>query len=179
MRSLEDNLAQYAACHRDRRNIATHFAGIPLIVFAVVLALARFAIPFAGIEVTLAAATSIAAAAYYLRLDPAFGIAMAVTLFAMCALASEVVARLPGGSVTALAAALFAVGWALQFWGHRFEGVKPAFLDDARQLLIGPLFVCAEIAFLFGARPALRRHIEERVGHTVARRRHDTAPQTR
>ena len=40
MKSLEENLTQYAAYHRDRRNIATHFFGIPLIVFAIVLALA-------------------------------------------------------------------------------------------------------------------------------------------
>jgi hypothetical protein len=32
--------------------------------------------------------------------------------------------------------------------------------------------VCAEAFFLFGAKPALRRYIEERVGPTVARRTH-------
>ena len=30
MKTLTDHLAQYAAYHRDRRNIATHFIGIPL-----------------------------------------------------------------------------------------------------------------------------------------------------
>jgi uncharacterized membrane protein YGL010W len=48
--------------------------------------------------------------------------------------------------------------------------MKPAFLDDAKQLLIGPLFVCAEIFFLLGLKPGLRRYIEDRVGPTVARR---------
>ena len=38
------------------------------------------------------------------------------------------------------------------------------------QLIIGPLFVCAEAFFLLGAKPQLRRYIEERVGPTVARR---------
>lgn len=32
MRTLTDHLRQYAAYHRDRRNIVTHFAGIPMIV---------------------------------------------------------------------------------------------------------------------------------------------------
>ena len=41
--------------------------------------------------------------------------------------------------------------------------------------IIGPLFVCAEIFFLLGAKPQLRRYIEERVGPTVARREHSTA----
>ena len=34
MRSLIEQLAQYAAYHRDRCNIATHFVGIPMIVLA-------------------------------------------------------------------------------------------------------------------------------------------------
>lgn len=179
MRSLEESLTRYAACHRDRRNIATHFAGIPLIVFAVVLALATVSFPAAGLTVTLAALASVAASAYYFRLDAAFGAAMAATFFVLCAIASEVTARLPEGAVLAFAALAFAAGWGLQFWGHRFEGVKPAFLDDARQLLIGPLFVCAEVFFFFGAKPALRRHIEDRVGPTVARRAPSPATQAR
>ena len=48
--------------------------------------------------------------------------------------------------------------------------MKPAFFDDVKQLLVGPLFVCAEIAFAFGARGELRSRIEAHVGPTVARR---------
>ena len=40
--------------------------------------------------------------------------------------------------------AIFVVGWAIQFLGHKFEGMKPAFFDDVKQLLIGPIFVAAE-----------------------------------
>jgi uncharacterized membrane protein YGL010W len=179
LKTLAENLTQYAAYHRDRRNIATHFFGIPLIVFAVVLALATVEFPVAGLAVTPAAIAAFAACAWYFRLDAAFGAAMAVTLFAMCALASEAIARLPTWGALALAAALFAAGWALQFWGHRFEGMKPAFLDDARQLLIGPLFVCAEVFFFFGAKPRLRRYIEDRVGPVVARRAPSAAAEPR
>ena len=44
LRPAVDLLAQYAEYHRDRRNIATHLIGVPLIVFglAVLLAGARF-----------------------------------------------------------------------------------------------------------------------------------------
>ena len=34
MRAATELLTQYAAYHRDRRNIATHFVGVPMIVFA-------------------------------------------------------------------------------------------------------------------------------------------------
>ena len=170
MKRLDALLTQYAAYHRDRRNIATHFAGVPMIVFAIVLALATVAFPVGPVELTLAAALSIAASLYYLRLDLGFGIAMAMILFAMCAAASEVTHRWGTGPALGWAAAIFIIGWALQFWGHRFEGMKPAFFDDAKQLLIGPLFVLAELFFLLGLRAPLRRHIEVRVGPTVARR---------
>jgi uncharacterized membrane protein YGL010W len=32
------------------------------------------------------------------------------------------------------------VGWAFQFAGHVFEGKKPAFIDDKRQLVVGALW---------------------------------------
>ena len=41
MRTATDLLSQYAAYHRDRRNIASHFVGVPMIVFAVGVLLAR------------------------------------------------------------------------------------------------------------------------------------------
>ena len=174
MKSVEQNLTQYAAYHRDRRNIATHFAGVPMIVFAIVLALATLAFPLGTVTLTAATVVSIAAVAYYLVLDRVLGVAMAIVLFLMCAGASEVTARFSTGAALGLALAIFVVGWALQFLGHKYEGVKPAFFDDVRQLIIGPLFVCAEAFFLLGAKPELRRYIEARVGPTVPRR--DGAP---
>jgi uncharacterized membrane protein YGL010W len=170
VKRVEQALTQYAAYHRDRRNIATHFVGVPMIVFAIVLSLANASLAVGPVVVTLAAVVSLAACAYYLRLDLALGVAMAVVLFAMCAGASEMTHRLSAGAVLGWAVAIFVVGWAIQFVGHKYEGVKPAFFDDAKQLIIGPLFVCAEAFFLLGAKPALRRYIEARVGPTVPRR---------
>ena len=44
MKSLVDRLASYAAYHRDKRNIATHFVGIPMILVGTQAALARVGI---------------------------------------------------------------------------------------------------------------------------------------
>jgi uncharacterized membrane protein YGL010W len=41
MKTLTEQLAGYAAYHRDGRNIATHLVGVPVIVFAVVVLLSR------------------------------------------------------------------------------------------------------------------------------------------
>jgi len=168
--ALERNLVQYAAYHRDRRNIATHLVGVPVIVFSGLLALTTFAVTLDPFAITGAAALSIAMVAWYLWLDRAFGVAMAIAFFVLCAGASEIEPRLGAGPTLVLAAALFTAGWALQFLGHKFEGMKPAFFDDVKQLLVGPLFVCVEIAFLFGARDELRQRVEAHVGPTVARR---------
>ena len=39
-----------------------------------------------------------------------------------------------------LAVPMFTVGWTFQFVGHAFEGKKPSFVDDKRQLLVGLLW---------------------------------------
>lgn len=69
MKTLTDQLTQYAAYHRDRRNIATHFIGIPMIVLAVTILLARPAVELAGLPVSAATAVALATGAYWLRLD--------------------------------------------------------------------------------------------------------------
>jgi len=174
LKSVQENLTQYAAYHRDRRNIATHFVGVPLIVFSMILALATMSVSLGTVTLTAAALVSIGLVGYYLVLDRVLGVAMAIAMFLFCAAASEISARFSTGATLTLAVVVFVVGWVLQFLGHKYEGMKPAFFDDAKQLLIGPLFVCAEAFFMLGGRPHLRRYVEERVGPTVARR--DGAP---
>lgn len=166
MKTLTDQLAGYAAYHRDRRNIATHLVGIPAIVFAVVVLLSRpvLAAP-GGVPLTPALAAAAAATAWYVALDRPLGFGMGGVFAAMLALAAPIAAG-PTGAWLAWGLGLFVAGWIVQFVGHAFEGRKPAFLDDVIGLLIGPLFVAAELLFLLGARGALRAEIERRAGPT-------------
>ena len=39
-----------------------------------------------------------------------------------------------------LAAGMFTVGWGFQFVGHYFEGKKPSFVSDKRNLVVGLLW---------------------------------------
>jgi uncharacterized membrane protein YGL010W len=39
-----------------------------------------------------------------------------------------------------LAATLFTTGWGFQFVGHYFEGKKPSFVNDKRNLMVGLLW---------------------------------------
>lgn len=167
MRNLEQQITQYAAYHRDRRNIATHFVGVPMIVFAVVLAL----VPWTIFGVNLALIVLVGAAAYYLFLDKALGTAMLAFLFFCYLVAVYLNARLDNTVVTmGLAAFLFVVGWIIQFVGHKFEGIKPAFTDDIIGLAIGPLFIMTELFFALGLKRGLKKYVEARVGPLLAAR---------
>ncbi|MBL8522668.1 MAG: DUF962 domain-containing protein [Betaproteobacteria bacterium] len=167
MRNLEQQITQYAAYHRDRRNIATHFFGVPMIVFSVVLALSPFAVN--GVNVALLALAM--AAVYYIFLDVALGTAMLIFLF-VCYLISIYLNAKIGhtGVVMGLAVALFVIGWIIQFIGHKYEGMKPAFTDDIMGLIIGPLFIMTEVFFALGLKAGLKKYVEDRVGPTLAAR---------
>lgn len=162
-RTLTDHLSRYAAYHRDRRNIATHFIGIPMIVLAVAILLARPSVPVYGVPVSLASVAVVACVLFYLRLDVRFGIAMAVLYGAALWVASQVAAASLAVWL-ASGVGLFVLGWTLQFVGHYFEGRKPAFVDDLAGLIVGPLFVVAEAGFAFGLRKDLQAAIEARAG---------------
>lgn len=165
MKSLTDQLANYAAYHRDRRNIATHFVGIPMIVVGVATLLARPAWMVAGWPVSAATVVTLLTVVYYLRLDLRFGAAMALIMGAALA-AGQTLAAQSTAVWVAAGVGLFVVGWAFQFVGHVYEGRKPAFVDDLIGLIIGPLFVVAEAAFALGLRGEVLREIEARVGPT-------------
>jgi uncharacterized membrane protein YGL010W len=65
MKTLTEQLAGYAAYHRDRRNIATHLVGVPVIVFAVVVLMSRPTLgTVGGVTVTPALIAAVAAGLY-------------------------------------------------------------------------------------------------------------------
>ena len=165
MKTLVDQLSQYADYHRDGRNVLTHFVGVPMIVFAVVMLLSRPAWVWgdSGFILSPAVLAALAASIYYMLLDMRYGIALAVVLGGMLAvgawLAQQSLAMWLGWGV-----GMFVVGWVIQFIGHHWEGRKPAFMDDVMGLLIGPLFVLAEMGFALGLRKEVQHAVEARSG---------------
>lgn len=164
MNKLVDLLAQYASYHRDRRNILTHLFGIPLIVLSLMVLLARpTLLTLGGVAINPGMVIAAVLALYYLKLDLRMGAVMAVLL----ALGLDVAlytAPLATGAWLGLGFGLFVVGWIFQFLGHHYEGRKPAFVDDVIGLIIGPLFVLAEVAFLLGLRKEVEAAIAEKAG---------------
>ncbi|BAU71819.1 Mpo1 family 2-hydroxy fatty acid dioxygenase [Metapseudomonas furukawaii] len=168
MKTLIDHLGQYAEYHRDRRNIATHFVGIPMIVLAVAVLLSRPGFEAFGLWLSPAALVSLLSARFYFRLDGAYGLVMAMVLL-LCLWVGAGLAVQSTALWLGVGLALFVVGWIIQFVGHHYEGRKPAFVDDLSGLIVGPLFVLAELGFLMGLRREVERAVEERAGPTCIR----------
>jgi uncharacterized membrane protein YGL010W len=167
MKSLQTQLSQYASYHRDRRNVWTHFVGIPMIVVALTTLLSPltwFGIPISIhghpglLQLSVATALVLLASIFYLLLDVRYGLVM-LLLLALAGAAGEQIVMASGSLWWVSGLGLFVVGWVFQFIGHHFEGRKPAFVDDLVGLLIGPLFIVAEAGFLLG----LRRDVESEV----------------
>ena len=158
MKTLIQQLGTYAAYHRDRRNVMTHFVGIPMIVLAAAILLARPSFEIVGTPMTPVQIVTTTLMVYYVLLDLRYGIAMGV-LLQLCMAAALSVAKADQITWLAWGVGLFVLGWIIQFVGHIFEGRKPAFFDDLMGLAIGPLFVVAEAGFLLG----LRRDVQQAI----------------
>lgn len=170
MLAATDLLSEYAQYHRDQRNIASHFVGVPMIVFAIGVLLARPTFELGGLAISPAWILFAATALWYLtRGSLVLGAAVSGAVGILLAAAQQV-AHLGGLAVWfGWGVCVFLLGWVIQFAGHWYEGRKPAFADDLVGLLIGPMFVTAEALFALGWNKPLLAEIERRAGPTVLR----------
>jgi uncharacterized membrane protein YGL010W len=162
-------LKQYAEYHRDRRNIATHLVGVPMIVFGVGVLLSRPAFDAVGIALTPAWVVFALVGLWYLTRGAfLLGVAVTATVGVLIALA-HTAGSSGAGSWLTWGLGFFGVGWVIQFVGHYYEGRKPAFADDIVGLLVGPMFVVLELLAGLGGFKALMTDIERHAGPTHLR----------
>ena len=158
MKTLDQQMAVYAAYHRNRWNRLTHFIGVPAIVFAILVPMCWVPI---GDGVTLAHLFLGAVLAYYFLLDVPLAIATAVVT---CALfyAAKLAAGTGFASGGIWSGSFFVGGWIFQLLGHVFEGRKPALADNLFQIFIAPIFLVAELFFALGLKLEVREKVEAR-----------------
>lgn len=143
MKRLDTWLDRYGESHRNPTNKTIHWICIPLIMWSL-LGMAC-ALPIPGTTPwlhlgTLGAALSIA---YYVVLSPRLAIGMVAVAAAMLALVAEMATwSIP---LWAVSVGVFFAAWVGQFVGHKIEGKKPSFFEDLQFLLIGPLWLLADV----------------------------------
>lgn len=155
-------LASYASVHRDWRNKATHFVGIPLIVFSLQLILSLWRFDVGDRLWTASLAITVVAVLGWLALDLGIGLVMAVLMAASWYVAEALAGSLASAQAVWIAfTTLFVGGWILQFLGHHYEGKRPALIDNIFQAFIGPMFLVAEALVVMGQRTDLAEAMGE------------------
>ena len=125
-RSAPELMVQYAHYHRDRRNIATHLVGVPLIFTAIALWLAFPLGRWAPYGITAAWVVWALTSFWYLtRQAPLLGLVTAAVNGLLVALAHTLAGLSPAWGLAPwmLGLALFVVGWVFQFVGHGHDGL--------------------------------------------------------
>ncbi|HEY7758697.1 MAG TPA: Mpo1-like protein [Burkholderiales bacterium] len=164
MTTLEGQMAFYMRYHRDPRNKATHFVGVPLITFSLLVPMSWLAVDVSGVQITLAHLFLVAVFAYYLYLDATLALALAPVV-AVLLYAAQWAAGLGYTSGWAVFGAAFVGGWILQLVGHWFEGKRPALVDNIWQIFVAPLFLMVEALAMLGWKRDLLRRAEELAAH--------------
>ena len=161
MQSLEQQMSFYAAYHQDARNKATHFVGVPMIIFGLFIALGWARIEALGVTLTAAMLLAAVVLIWYFLLDVPLALAMLVTNGVLLYLADLVsVQPIATGALWFLA--FFGGGWVIQLVGHAYEGRKPALVDNFFQIFVAPIFLAAEVFFTLGYKPALHAAVQKR-----------------
>ena len=149
-------LATYASYHRDERNRATHFIGIPAIVFSILVPLAL--VRDSGISAAMLVA--LLAVLGWIALDRTIGFAMLIMIAPMLVVAEWIALRYGSTTAWIVFAIFFIGGWVFQLVGHVWEGRRPALADNLFQAFIGPMFIMAEVLMAIGLKRELKALID-------------------
>ncbi|MDB5985290.1 MAG: hypothetical protein JWR16_343 [Nevskia sp.] len=143
MKPIQSWLDEYRSSHRNPTNKALHWLCIPPIVFAV-FGLLR-ALPFGDELVNGGTLAVVLTLIYYCLLSWRLALGM-VGVFAVLYWGVQYsYTHLDLSTHLTLMVTIFVIAWIGQFVGHKVEGAKPSFFKDLQFLLIGPLWLLADL----------------------------------
>jgi uncharacterized membrane protein YGL010W len=155
MRTAAQWLDDYGDSHRNHTNKVLHWICVPVIAWCVLGLL--WSLPFpAGIRAPHPAANwgSIAvlgALSYYSFLSVRLA-AGALPLLFVFLWSIDQVDQWQSVPLWSICVVLFVVAWIGQFVGHAIEGKRPSFFKDVQFLMIGPLWLLADVYRKMGIR---------------------------
>ncbi|MEO2047843.1 MAG: Mpo1-like protein [Pirellulales bacterium] len=146
---------EYAVCHQNHTNKILHWICIPLIMLSLIGLIWAIPVPalisrqfsqFNWAWLTLAAC---------LMFYSLISMALMLGMFLLSVAFVGIIVFYQWANFTSVASAslfIFVSAWIGQFVGHKIEGRKPAFFDDLKFLLIGPLWLLGFIYRRLGIR---------------------------
>jgi len=155
MRTISQWLDEYGESHRNPTNKMLHWICVPVIVWCVLGLLWSIPVP-GGIRethpaVNWAGIALVAAIFYYSVLSFPLAIGALPFLLAFLWLLARL-DHLAGVPLWSICIFLFVVAWIGQFIGHAIEGKRPSFFKDIQFLMIGPLWLLADVYRRMGIR---------------------------
>lgn len=152
MQSVGYYLDEYGKDHRNPVNKALHRVCVPAIMLSLLGLLWSIPVPVAaanlGPYANWATAFVALALVYYVTLSPRLALGMLLVAL-LAILIIEWLSTLPW-PLWQSCATIFVVAWIGQFVGHGVEGKRPSFFRDLQYLLIGPLWILADVYRRFG-----------------------------
>ena len=145
MRSAQQWVGEYSESHRNATNKLIHKICVPAIVWTVAALLWCIPVPAGWPVGTWSLLSAALALVFYFRLSLNMGLGMLcyfAVAFGLCYwLARWIGLKGLGGS----AAVVFVVAWIAQFIGPDIEGKRPSFMKDLAFLLVGPMWLLADL----------------------------------
>lgn len=150
----------YAAHHQNPKTQQTHWIGVPLITFALMVLLGCVKIVIPGVfQTSLACIATILLLLYYLRLQWLLAITLTPIMLILVGIASWLTQGGPNTIASWVFIICFVGGWTLQLYGHFISHERPAFMTQLSQTWIAPLYLMAEVFFLAGLLTDLKTKI--------------------
>jgi uncharacterized membrane protein YGL010W len=160
MKSFIEQARCYAAHHQNPRTQQTHWIGVPLITFSLMIFLGFVKIVIPGVyQISLACITTLVLLVYYFRLHWLLALAVAPFMLFLLWLAHLLSDSGPNTVALWIFVIAFISGWTLQLYGHYVSEEKPAFITHLSQIFIAPLYLMAELLFRAGLLKSLKKQI--------------------
>lgn len=142
MKSFNGWLEDYEQSHRNPINRTLNWICLPQTAFAIWLGLK--CVPLGSAMFNAATVAAIGTWLFYLKLSRPLALGMMVVLPALYA-GVLLVESVSGRYAPWLALAIFAEAWISQLIGRDVEGARPTLVEDLRFLLVGPLWLLADV----------------------------------
>ncbi len=148
--NLDKAISDYESYHKEPLNIIIHMVCVPLIILSIVGMLN--AIPIAWGPVRIGHIVCSLYFSYYIFYARPYLLSCLV-MFAVLITVDFQLAKLSNQLYLSINIFLFIISWILQFWGHKKEGNKPAFIDNKETGLhstfMAPILVIRHIRSIF------------------------------